>query len=178
MIIPFSVGGTASIDMDYSTSFTSLGATSTAAGCSGSNCYEDGEFGSDNNELHNPKDVFVDSVGNIYIAEDSNHRITKWNLGATSGIVVAGGNGYGSGLNEFRDPYAVHVDLSGNVYVADRENNRIMKWAPNSNEGVVVAGGNGEGNAKFYFTLCQPDSRWHYDIGNFNSECRCKRVAR
>ena len=37
---------------------------------------------------------------------------------------------------------------------------------------------NGEGNAKFYFTLCQPDSRRHYDIGNFNSECRCERVAR
>ena len=44
----------------------------------------------------------MDDSGNIYIADQPNHRIMKWEPGATEGSVVAGGNGSGSGLNQLK----------------------------------------------------------------------------
>ena len=136
--IPLTLTGTSTEDLDYSTTFTSKGSVSTAAG--------DGSNGSSLSKLHNPKDVFVDSSGNIFIAEDSNNRVTKWEPDASSGSVVAGGNGYGDGLNQLKDPYSIVVDGSGNIFVSDRENHRVMKWEPSAVSGTVVAGGNGSGS--------------------------------
>lgn len=93
-----------------------------------------------------PLGVSTDIYGNVYVADNNNHRIVKWQPGATTGIVVAGGNGAGSGLNQFNAPYGVYADADSNVYVADRNNSRIIKWAPGATSGVVVAGGNGAGS--------------------------------
>lgn len=46
--------------------------------------------GSGLNYLSTPLDVELDSKGNLYIADSENHRVVLWNVGATSGIVVAG----------------------------------------------------------------------------------------
>ena len=93
-----------------------------------------------------PLGVSVDVTGNVYVADNNNHRVVKWQPGATTGIVVAGGNGAGSGLNQFNAPYGVYADADSNVYVVDRNNHRIIKWAPGAAAGVVVAGGNGAGS--------------------------------
>ena len=42
------------------------------------------------NRLSNPCDIIMDPNGGIYVAEHSNHRVTYWSLGASSGIIVAG----------------------------------------------------------------------------------------
>ncbi|CAF1274590.1 unnamed protein product [Didymodactylos carnosus] len=54
--------------------------------------------------------MYVDDDQTIYIADPSNHRIAKWQWGATSGQVVAGGNGQGSGTHQLSDPLDVIVD--------------------------------------------------------------------
>ena len=40
----------------------------------------------------------------------SNHRIVEWKWGATSGQVVAGGNGEGSGNHQLSNPQDVIID--------------------------------------------------------------------
>ncbi|GAB3493261.1 hypothetical protein GCM10027341_08350 [Spirosoma knui] len=93
--------------------------------------------------------VYVDGLGNVYVSDESNHRIQKWEPGATQGITVAGGNGEGSGANQLSYPHGVFVDGAGNTYVVDRYNNRIQKFPPNSTSatsGTTVAGGNGAGS--------------------------------
>ena len=80
--------------------------------------------------LSSPTGVFVDTGGNLYIADRDNHRIRYRN---SSGIVItiAGGGSFGDkGLGidaRLASPSDVFVDVSGNVYIADRGNNRIRK---------------------------------------------------
>ena len=96
--------------------------------------------------IGNYSSVFVDSSGNIYIAEQSKHRVTKWAPGSTEGEVVAGGV-RGSSLSQLNDPSGVFVDSSGNIFIGDSQNYRVVKWEPGASEGSIVAGGNGQGNA-------------------------------
>ncbi|CAF4580393.1 unnamed protein product, partial [Rotaria sp. Silwood2] len=49
------------------------------------------------NQLSYPYGLYVDDDQTVYVADESNHRIVEWKWGATSGQVVAGGNGQGSG---------------------------------------------------------------------------------
>lgn len=100
---------------------------------------------SSGSSLSGPEDVFVDSVGNIYVVDGNRGRVQKWAPGATAGITVAGENGKGCALNQFGSPKGIAVDKSGNVYVSDAICDRVTKWAPGATTGVVVAGGNGEG---------------------------------
>jgi hypothetical protein len=103
--------------------------------------------GSAANQFFGPAGVFVDGTGNIYVADELNHRVQEWAPGATAGVTVAGGNGAGPAANQLNDPFGVFVDGTGNVYVADLGNNRVQEWAPGATAGVTVAGGNGQGSA-------------------------------
>jgi len=102
--------------------------------------------GSGANQFNNPNSVVIDSSGNLYVADTSNHRVQKWASGATSGITVAGGNGSGSGANQLSSPYGIILDSSNNLFIADMLNNRVQKWASGATSGTTVAGGNGSGS--------------------------------
>ena len=74
------------------------------------------------------------SLGNIYIADNYNHRIRK--VTVSTGIIstIAGtGSGSYSGDNGAATsatlyyPYGVGLDTAGNVYIADTFNTRIRK---------------------------------------------------
>jgi hypothetical protein len=91
--------------------------------------------------------INVDVAGNIYVGNSNNYSIEKWELGATSGVVVAGGNGYGANANQLYSVNNFFVDKNGNIFVADGMNNRIQKWIPNATTGNTVAGGNLSGTA-------------------------------
>jgi streptogramin lyase len=96
--------------------------------------------------LNYPVDVFVDNTsGSIYVVEQNDHKVTKWNADGSGGEIVAGGAGNGSNANQLWNPNGLFVDVMGNVFVADTENHRIQKWAPGAIVGVTVAGGNNNG---------------------------------
>lgn len=82
-------------------------------------------------ELYYPPQVAVDSVGNVYIADQYNQRIRKVN---TSGIIttIAGNGAYGyQGDGVFATqtslyyPIGVGVDLAGDVLIGDTDNQRV-----------------------------------------------------
>lgn len=99
------------------------------------------------NGLYEPKDMFVDGEGNMYIVDGVLYGVVKYASGSAQGVIVAGGNGKGTALNQFFSPQSVAVDADGNLYVSDALMNRVTKWAPGATSGIVVAGGNGEGSA-------------------------------
>lgn len=83
-------------------------------------------------QFFQPYGVTVDSNGNLYVADTSNHTIRKM---STDGIVATIGNIAGviggadgmASLAQFSSPMAITVDFQGNLYVADTQNNRISK---------------------------------------------------
>jgi DNA-binding beta-propeller fold protein YncE len=93
-----------------------------------------------------PAGIAVDQAGNIYIADEFNHRVQRWVPGAAEGVTVAGGHGQGTAANQLNHPMGVAVDAAGNLYIADYYNHRIQRWAPGAQEGVTVAGGNDAGD--------------------------------
>jgi sugar lactone lactonase YvrE len=104
--------------------------------------------------INGPTDVILDPSGNLYFADQLNHRVCMINtngiLGtiagknqtsASSGFSGDGGQALGAGLNL---PTGLTLDSSGNLYIADRGNNRIRKIDTN---GIIttVAGKGGFG---------------------------------
>jgi len=86
-------------------------------------------------ELNDPEGVFVDSSGNIYIADTDNHCIRKVDA-STQNINTVAGIGGSSGFEgdggpateaKLKNPRGVFVDASGNIFIADTENHCIRK---------------------------------------------------
>jgi len=94
--------------------------------------------------------VAVDSAGNIYIADTSNHRIRKVDTSGNISTVAGNGTGGYSGDGilatsaELYDPMGVAVDSAGNIYIADSGNNRVRKVDASTGYISTVAG-NGTG---------------------------------
>ncbi len=78
--------------------------------------------------------LFLDASGNLFIADNGNHRIREINA-TTGNINTVGGNGNpgwtGDGGNSLQGrlywPITMVVDASCNVYIADYNNNRIRE---------------------------------------------------
>ncbi|MEL4428032.1 hypothetical protein AAEH84_19960, partial [Shewanella indica] len=85
--------------------------------------------GNGRDQLNYPTGVYVDVQGNIYVADQNNHRVQFFPVGATQANTVAGIGIAGNGSFQLNFPNSVFVDAFGNVYVADAGNNRIQRWA-------------------------------------------------
>jgi sugar lactone lactonase YvrE len=97
-----------------------------------------------------PSGVAIDSIGNLYVADRSNHKIRK--ITSTGVVTTLAGSGVqgsadGAGVaSSFRTPLGVAVDSAGNVFVADSGNHKIRKI---TSTGVVstLAGSGSIGSA-------------------------------
>jgi hypothetical protein len=77
--------------------------------------------------------VEVDSNGNLWVADNRNHRVLRFPAGSHTADIVLGQTNftsrtYGNGLDQLRAPAAVRVNANGVIYVADYQNNRILKY--------------------------------------------------
>jgi sugar lactone lactonase YvrE len=105
--------------------------------------------------LFNAGRVVADGSGNLYIADQSNHRIRKVDTTGTittiAGTGVAGYNGDGAAAaTQLNNPTAVALDGSGNVYFSDQFNHRIREITGGQVKTIAgsgVAGYNGDGAA-------------------------------
>ncbi len=103
-------------------------------------------------ELANPNGVFVDSAGNIFIADTDDYVIREVNTTGTISTVAgnyaqctqtqtACGDGAAATSAQLNAPYGVFVDLSENIYIADTFDNRIRVAAnPSAAQPITIAG--------------------------------------
>jgi DNA-binding beta-propeller fold protein YncE len=115
----------------------------------------DGSFGLGWGEYNSPRGLSSDSAGNIYVADDANHRIVKLsNDGVTLAQWGRSDELPGQEDGEFNLPYGTAIDAFGFLWVADTLNNRLVKM---TTDGVILAkygahGGDGTaGNGRGQF---------------------------
>ena len=77
-----------------------------------------------------PKGIAVDASAHLYVADDGNCRIQKFD---SNGNFIGEWGRKGSDKGEFKFPKGIAVDASGYVYVTDDENHRIQKFDSNGN---------------------------------------------
>jgi sugar lactone lactonase YvrE len=100
--------------------------------------------------LTSPKDVAIDSAGNLYIADTGNGRVRKITTDGVINTLAGGGTAPGDGGQatgaSLEMPFAVALDSSANLYVVEYGSHRIRKV---STTGVIttVAGSGTEGFA-------------------------------
>ena len=119
--------------------------------------------------LQNPSHVAIDSSGNLFIADTTNHRIRKVAFGTGIITTVAGNGSPGfdgdngpATLASLYWPSGVAFDSSGNLYIADYGNHRIRKVAIGTGIITTVAGNgtagfSGDGGAASAASLYRPN---------------------
>jgi sugar lactone lactonase YvrE len=87
------------------------------------------EEGNAMNQLCQAVGLYVHDDQAVYVADQENHRIMEWRLGATSGQVVAGGNGQGDGTHQLLKPFDMIVDKErDSLIICDWGNKRVVRW--------------------------------------------------
>ncbi len=104
-----------------------------------------GNYGADPGQFQFPPGVATDALGDVYVADRSNHRIQKFDR--LGNLIVMWGS-FGTGNGQFSDPMGIAVDAAGNVYVADTGNGRIQKFTATGTY-LTQWGSPGTGNGQF-----------------------------
>jgi sugar lactone lactonase YvrE len=108
--------------------------------------------------LQSPAGLAFDTSGNLYIADQGNHKIRKVDTsGNITTIAGNGASGYGSDgvqatATTLYNPTGVAIDSSNNLYIADSSNHRIRKVVLSTGvittfAGIGVQGSTGDGAA-------------------------------
>ncbi|MFN0085449.1 MAG: Ig-like domain-containing protein [Blastocatellia bacterium] len=98
-------------------------------------------------ELRGPQGIALDAAGNLYIADQANHRVRKVSasdgkittLAGTGEIGFSGDDGPATAARLF-NPAGVAVDAAGNVYIADLGNVRIRRISAADGKIRTIAG--------------------------------------
>jgi sugar lactone lactonase YvrE len=86
--------------------------------------------------LCNPRGLVADGNGNLYVADQDNHRVLRYNVfnagGAAVQVFGQGGSmttgACGAGASGLCGPSAASVDGGGNLLIADTGNNRVLEY--------------------------------------------------
>ena len=88
-----------------------------------------GAGGTASNRFAYPSDALLDPMGNMYVADRSNHRVQFFISGEMNGSTIAGFTGVnGSNASLFSFPTGIALDNQFNLYVSDYSNHRIQKF--------------------------------------------------
>jgi uncharacterized protein (TIGR03437 family) len=137
-------------------------------------------------QLNGPFSAALDSSGNLYIADQFNHRIrmvdTSGNITTVAGNGTPGYTGDGGAATsaELNDPQGVVVDSSGNIYIADTANNAVRKVSggkitsivgnPGGSAGYTGDGGQGTVAQVFHPAALALDSAGNLFIADTSNE--------
>ena len=110
--------------------------------------------------LNFPRGIFVDSSGNLYVADSGNNRIQFYSPGGTNGTTVAG-NGIPDSLT-LQTPIGVLLDADGSLFILEDGNGRITRVGTTYHRCIV--GCTGAGNVPAQLSGL---SSFHFDsLGN------------
>jgi len=96
-----------------------------------------------------PHGVAVDSTGNVYVADQGNHKIRK--ISPTGQVTTLAGSGSIGAVDghrtnaSFNAPSGLALDLIGNIYLADNDNHKIRKITP-AGQVTTIAGSGAAGS--------------------------------
>ena len=90
------------------------------------------------------KDVVFDRQGRIYVTDNLNHRIVRFNDIQGTGLIAYGS--HGMGVAQFNEPEGVALDSRGRIYVSDESNHRIVRIDDMTGAGWTTFGTPGHGD--------------------------------
>jgi hypothetical protein len=133
------------------------------------------DYGAGDDYFFQPADVHILVDNSIFVVDQGNHRIKKWDSSGTyvgwighghlDGWAMGNAPTSGSQAGAFWEPWAVTVNEdTGDIYIADRRNHRVQKW---DGEGNYI-GWIGKGNNTFDPDVTVPVATGT-GLGEFNS---------
>lgn len=122
----------------------------------------DGVLGQDNfnlrisgtaqNRMYYPMDLSIDNNGTLWVADQGNNRVLRFNNAASKnnganadgvlGQTTFTSNSSGSSQNTFMNPSGVAADNKGTLWVVDNGNNRVLRF---NNAASKANGANADG---------------------------------
>jgi DNA-binding beta-propeller fold protein YncE len=75
--------------------------------------------------LRSPRDIAVNQLGEIYIADYANDRVVKLD---STGVFIKEIGGFGAGDYVLNGPVDIAIDQISNVYVVDSGNKRVVRF--------------------------------------------------
>jgi sugar lactone lactonase YvrE len=130
-----------------------------------------------NGRFHNPSGIWLDSLGDLYVADQWDNRIREVTPGANgiiSTVCGTGTAGYEDGICprgvEFYGPLAIIMDAAGNVTIADSGNGLIRQGKVSTRTVKTIAGSGlvGDGGPATAASFANPvDVAWDASGTNF-----------
>jgi subtilisin family serine protease/DNA-binding beta-propeller fold protein YncE len=105
-----------------------------------------GSAGSGNGQFSYPRGIAVDASGSIWVADDGNNRVEKFN---SKGEYLTQFGTKGSGNGQLNLPTDVAITSGGDLWVTEAVNRRVQKFN-SKGEYLAKFGTEGAGNGQFY----------------------------
>ena len=85
--------------------------------------------------------AFDSSTRTLYVSDAFNHRVMKYVQNATSGVVVAGGNGPGMNKTQLLFPARLHYESATNsLLIVNSGANNVVRWRLGDSQWTLIAG--------------------------------------